>query len=483
MHLDQLLRNIPAKIYGKVESIPVRNLTRDSRCVGVGDIFIARQGQFCNGNDYSSQAVANGAIAVLSSLYNPFLSVVQIIAEDPIALEASLAARFYNNPSRHLDVIGITGTNGKTTVSCLVRELMERSGRRTGLIGTIEHILGENRIVDSFTTPDAILLQKYFAEMVKQNLSAAVMEVSSIGMALGRVRETEFLAGVLTNITSDHLDFHGSLEEYIAAKKQFFASLPEKGIAVVNLDCEYAPSFLNGSQARAVSYAIHQEADYRADRLKLYSSGSSYDIWYQGKVFPCETSLIGEHNVYNVLASLAVVHQFLGGDFADLVRDVRFLSAPKGRLDPILLGPFPVYIDYAHTPDALDNVCRILLQLLPKDGRLIIVFGCGGDRDRVKRPLMAKVSEHYGFSFVTSDNPRTEDPDQIIADICKGFSTDHYVVESDRKLAIEKAISMASDKDIVLVAGKGHEGYQIFKHQTIVFDDREVVCEALAALC
>lgn len=173
--------------------------------------------------------------------------------------------------------------------------------------------------------------------------------------------------------------------------------MPEKGIAVVNLDCEYAPSFLNGSQARAVSYAIHQEADYRADRLKLYSSGSSYDIWYQGKVFPCETSLIGEHNVYNVLASLAVVHQFLGGDFADLVRDVRFLSAPKGRLDPILLGPFPVYIDYAHTPDALDNVCRILLQLLPKYGRLIIVFGCGGDRDRVKRPLMAKVSEHYGF--------------------------------------------------------------------------------------
>ena len=483
MHLDQLLQNIPAKIYGKVESIPVRNLTRDSRCVGVGDIFIARQGRFCDGNDYSAQDVENGAIAVLSSLYNPFLSVVQIVAEDLVALEAYLAARFYKDPSKQLDVIGVTGTNGKTTVSCLVRELMEYKGRRTGLIGTIEHILGANRIIDSFTTPDAVLLQKYFAEMVKQNLSTAVMEVSSIGLSLGRVRETKFLAGVLTNISLDHLDFHGSFEEYVAAKQQLFAALPEQGIAVVNLDCQYAQSFLASSPARGVSYAVHQEADYRAINLRFSSSGSSCDIWYQGEVFPCETSLVGEHNVYNILAALAVVHQILGGDLAELVRYVRHLSAPKGRLDPVLSGPCPVYIDYAHTPDALDNVCKILSQLLPKDGRLIIVFGCGGDRDRSKRPLMAKVSERYGFSVVTSDNPRTEDPERIIADICSGFSTDCYVVEGDRKLAIIKAMSMASDKDIVLVAGKGHEVYQIFKHQTIVFDDREVVCEALASLC
>ncbi|AHH22929.1 UDP-N-acetylmuramoyl-L-alanyl-D-glutamate--2,6-diaminopimelate ligase [Chlamydia muridarum str. Nigg] len=482
MHLDQLLRDIPAKIYGKVESIPVRNLTRDSRCTGVGDIFIARQGQMCNGNDYSGQAVENGAIAILSSLYNPFLSVVQIVTEDLTALEACLAARFYNDPSKRLDVIGVTGTNGKTTVSALARELMEYKGRCTGLVGTIEHILGEHRIIDSFTTPDAILLQKYFAEMVKQNLSSAVVEVSSIGLALGRVRETEFLAGVLTNVSLDHLDFHGSFEEYVVAKKQLFVSLPEHGVAVVNSDCEYAQSFLEISPARGVSYAVHQEADYRAVNLKFSSLGSTFDILYQGNVFSCETSLVGEHNVYNVLAALSVVHQILGGDFAELVHYVRYLSAPKGRLEPVLSGPCPIYIDYAHTPDALDNVCKILSQLLPADGRLIIVFGCGGDRDHSKRPIMAKVAETYGFSVVTSDNPRTEDPDQIIADICSGFSTDRYVIESDRRLAIVKAISMALDKDIVLVAGKGHEVYQIFKHQTIVFDDREVVCEALASI-
>ncbi|MBQ8498330.1 UDP-N-acetylmuramoyl-L-alanyl-D-glutamate--2,6-diaminopimelate ligase [Chlamydia sp.] len=483
MYLDELLRDIPAKVYGKIGSIPVRNLTRDSRCVGVGDIFVAHQGQFCNGNDYAVQAIENGAIAVLSSLYNPFLSVVQVVTEDLIAIEALLAARFYLYPSQQLDVVGVTGTNGKTTVSHLVRELMEHQGRRSGLIGTIEHILGESRIVDSFTTPDAILLQKYFAEMVKQGLSTAVMEVSSIGLSLDRVRETYFLAGVLTNITLDHLDFHGSLENYIAAKQQLFASLPEKGVAVVNLDCQYAQEFLKVTPARGVSYAVHQEADYRAINLKFSSSGSVYDISYQGKIFPCKTALVGEHNVYNVLAALAVVHQVSGGDFEELVHYVGYLSSPKGRLDPVLSGPCPVYVDYAHTPDALDNVCKILLQLLSEGGRLIIVFGCGGDRDHSKRPLMAKVAEQYGFSVVTSDNPRTEDPDQIIAEVCAGFLTDQYVIESDRKSAIVKAISMASDKDIVLVAGKGHESYQIFKHQTIVFDDREVVREVLASLC
>lgn len=477
MNLKQLLCGINAKVYGKVLPIEVRGLTRDSRCVGVGDVFIARCGKLFDGNAFSRLAVDNGAIAVVSSLYNPFLPVVQVVAKDINALEASLSAKFYSNPSESLDVIGITGTNGKTTTSHLIHYLLECEGRESGLIGTIEHVLGGNRVSDCFTTPVPSLLQKYLAEMVKNGLQTATMEVSSIGLELERVSHVKFKVGVFTNVSQDHLDFHETFDRYVLAKQKLFRMLSEDGLAVVNQDSEYVCHFVRSTLARVVTYGLDSASDYRAVNVRLSRDYAEYDLLYQGQLVPCCSPLIGRYNVYNVLAAVATVHQYLSCDLESLVKEIAKAQAPKGRLE-LISGPCPIYIDYAHTPDALCNVCKTLYELLPKEGRLIVVFGCGGDRERSKRVLMAQVVEQYGFAVVTSDNPRTEEPSAIIKEICAGFVSQNFIAEIDRRKAIQLALGLATDKDIVLVAGKGHEAYQVFKHQTIAFDDKQVVQEA-----
>ncbi|EPP35078.1 UDP-N-acetylmuramyl-tripeptide synthetase family protein [Chlamydia ibidis] len=481
MDLKELLHCVDAKVYGKVRPLEVRNLTKNSRYVGVGDIFIAHKGSQYDGNDFASSAVDNGAIAVVSSLYNPFLSVVQVVSPHLYLTESRLAAKYYAYPSNKLGVIGVTGTNGKTTVAHLIKSLLDRMSVPTGLIGTIGHVFGNGDYVqDGFTTPDACLLHKYLAEMVKNHKKAVVMEVSSIGLSLGRVADVSFDIGVFTNLTLDHLDFHDSLDEYLAAKQKLFSNLSTTGLAIVNADSPYVDRFIESTKARIVSYGISRNSDYRACHVKLSSYGVSFDLMHDGKIFSCSSSLIGEHNIYNILAAIAVTHQYLGCDIQHLISEINSISAPKGRLEPIFSGNCPVYIDYAHTPDALDNVCKTLQTLLPEQGRLIIVFGCGGDRERSKRKIMARVAETYGFSVVTSDNPRGEDPEEIINEICTGFVNRNFSIEIDRKQAITYALSIASDRDIVLVAGKGHETYQIFKHQTIPFDDKEVVQEVLS---
>lgn len=481
MDLKTLLNSINARVYGKVSPVEVRSITKNSRCVGSGDIFIAQKGMKYDGNDFAEEAIQNGAIAIASSFYNPFLPIVQIIAEDLLSLEAELSAKCYEYPSKKIAVIGVTGTNGKTTISHLVHFLISHSGQRAGLIGTIAHDLGDSRIQDSFTTPESCLLQKYLAEMVKNRVSVAAMEVSSIGLVSHRLDYVDFDMGIVSNVTSDHLDFHGTIDRYLEAKLLLFSSLKEQGVAIVNADLPYADRFLSATQARTLTYGIDTPSDYQACHISFSRSGAHYEIVHEGQSVPCRSPLIGQYNVYNVLAAVAAVHQKIGGDLGTLVSLIAKAPPPRGRLEPILSGPCPIYIDYAHTPDALDNVCKTLHALLPDQGRLIVVFGCGGDRDRSKRSQMAQVVETYGISVVTSDNPRTEDPQNIIQDICSGFMTRNFFIEIDRKQAIQYALSIALHQDIVLIAGKGHETYQIFKHQTIAFDDREVVYEVLAS--
>lgn len=480
MRLKELLKGIDAQIYGKITHQDVFGLSRDSRCIKVGDIFVAHKGSHVNGNDFAKSAIQNGAVAVLSSLYNPFLPVVQIISNQLAVTEAKLAAKLYGDPSSKLTVFGVTGTNGKTTVTHLIKKLLDASERPSGMIGTIKNVLGKHHIHSHFTTPTASLLQKYFSEMVKNHLQAVAMEVSSIGIALQRVEQTHFDVGILTNITQDHLDFHDTMSEYIAAKLSFFASLPSSGLAVINQDIDYAEEFLASTQARCVTYGFDERSLYRADNIHLTAKNSCFDLHFENQVIPCAFPLIGRHNVHNVLAALAAVHQYIGGDLHALVSNLSSCTAPRGRLELIQGASFPIYIDYAHTPDALNHVCRTLKELLAENGKLITVFGCGGDRDRTKRSLMARASEQYGFSVVTSDNPRGEDPEQIIQDICSGFMTSNFAIQIDRKQAIAYALSLASDNDIVLIAGKGHETYQIFKHNTITFNDKEVVDEWLS---
>ncbi|SPN73552.1 UDP-N-acetylmuramoyl-L-alanyl-D-glutamate--L-lysine ligase,UDP-N-acetylmuramoylalanyl-D-glutamate--2,6-diaminopimelate ligase,Folylpolyglutamate synthase,UDP-N-acetylmuramyl-tripeptide synthetase,Mur ligase middle domain [Chlamydia serpentis] len=481
MDLKELLQGIQAKIYGKIRPFEVRNLTRDSRCVGVGDVFIAHKGRHYDGNDFAAHAVDNGAIAVLSSLYNPFLPIVQVITPYLDKLEAELSAKYYDYPSNKLYTIGVTGTNGKTTVVSLIKALLDSYQKPCGLLGTIEHILGEGVIKDGFTTPTPALLQKYLATMVRQNREAVAMEVSSIGLALGRVAYTNFDAAVLTNITLDHLDFHGSFETYVEAKAKLFSFIPSSGLAVVNADSPYALPCTENTSAKIVTYGIETRADYQATDIQLSCFETKYTLIHREEKFACSSLFIGKHNVYNMLAAISTVHATLNCDLIELLEKIGHCQPPPGRLDPVLIGRCPIYIDYAHTPDALDNVLTGLSELLPKEGRLIVVFGCGGDRDRSKRKLMAQVVERYGFAIVTSDNPRGESPEDIINEICQGFYSKNYCIKIDRKEAITYALSIASDKDIVLVAGKGHEAYQIFKHQTVAFDDKQTVCEVLAS--
>ncbi|WP_201456814.1 UDP-N-acetylmuramoyl-L-alanyl-D-glutamate--2,6-diaminopimelate ligase [Chlamydia sp. 17-3921] len=481
MNLKELLKDISAKIYGKVSTLEVRNFTRDSRYVGVGDIFIACRGSRYDGNDFAADAVNHGAIAILSSLYNPFLSVVQIITPNVEQLEAELASKFYGYPSRKLHVIGVTGTNGKTTVTYLLKVLLDYCKKPSGLVGTIEHFLGNESFHDNFTTPTACLLQKYFAEMVKNHREAVAIEVSSIGLALDRVAQTDFNVGVFTNISLDHLDFHKSFKNYIEAKEKLFKILPQTGVAVINADSLYATRLCKMSSSRYVTYGIKEHADYQACEILLTSSGTRYSLLHKRKKYFCNTAFIGRYNVYNTLAAIAAIHESGFCNLPELLEAIKNVQLPKGRLEPILMGHCPVYIDYAHTPHALSNVLSVLQELLSPKGKLIIVFGCGGDRDRSKRRMMAKVAERFGFSVVTSDNPRNEDPEEIIKEICQGFLTKNYCVEVDRKQAISKAISLASNEDIILIAGKGHETYQIFKHQTISFNDKQIVSEVLAS--
>lgn len=481
MRLKDLLKGIDVQVYGKVTRQEVFGLSRDSRRVHVGDIFIAHRGSHLDGNSFSKSAIQNGAVAILSSWYNPLLPVVQIITDHIALVEAQLAVRLYKDPSAQLGVFGVTGTNGKTTVAHLVQTLSEACGYPSGLIGTIENNLGGYHLQSDFTTPTAAILQKYFAEMVKNRLRTVAMEVSSIGIALHRTAYTHFDVGILTNVTQDHLDFHGTMEAYIEAKKQFFASLAPSAVAVINQDLKETESFLTSTSARCVTYGMGEASSYRAVNLRLSAQNSYFDICFEGQVVPCVSPLIGHHNVYNVLAAIAAVHQYIPCDLEELVHHVRECSSPRGRLEMVQGSSFPVCIDYAHTPDALEHVCRTLSELLVS-GRLITVFGCGGDRDRTKRPLMARAAEKYGFSIVTSDNPRSEDPEKIIGDICLGFEgKDTFAIEIDRKQAIAYALSLASEDDIVLIAGKGHETYQIFKHNTITFSDKEVVEDLLAA--
>lgn len=480
MRLKELLKGIDAQIYGKIAHQEVFGLSRDSRCVKTGDIFIASKGEHVDGNDFSKSAVQNGAVAVLSSLYNPFLPVVQIISNQLAVTEAKLAAKLYGDPSSKLNVFGVTGTNGKTTVAHVIKILLDACGKPSGLIGTIENVLGMHHIRNDFTTPTASILQKYFSEMIKNKLQSVAMEVSSIGIALQRIEHTHFDVGVLTNITQDHLDFHSTMSEYIAAKLSFFSSLPQSGLAVINQDADYSEEFLASTQARCVTYGLDEKSTYRIDNIQLTSKSSYFDLYFEDQVLSCVSPLIGRHNVHNVVAAIAAVHQYVKCDLRELITYLPFCSAPKGRLELIPGASFPIYIDYAHTPDALDHVCRTLQELLVEKGRLIIVFGCGGDRDRTKRELMARISENYGFSIITSDNPRGEDPEQIIQDICSGFVKSNFAIKIDRKQAIAYALSLASDDDIVLIAGKGHETYQIFKHNTVTFNDKEVVDELLS---
>ncbi len=475
MKLKKLLLDIPSIEVRGSKEVEIKGLCNNSKIAAPGDLFFAKKGFTQSGAEFAKEAILSGAVAIVTDFYDPFLqNVVQVICSDVSFLESLLAKRFYQDPSKDLFLVGITGTNGKTTCSYLIKYLLDSLEMPCGLIGTIEWIIKNKVYPSRYTTPDILTNQKLLHEMVASGCLASVMEVSSHGLDQGRVSGLAFSAAVFTNLTQDHLDYHKTMEEYGKAKARLFSSLSKTKVAIVNADSFWTSTMIKECSCSILTYGFSKEADLRAEELTLSAQGSRCFICYKEERVPFFSSLVGKFNMYNLLAAIAVGIS-LGKELQKILSILSSFIAVQGRLERVENSSSKnIFVDYAHTEDALQNTLSTLREL--SKGKLICVFGCGGNRDKEKRPKMGAVAVELADEvFVTSDNPRGEVPETIIAEILAGIPTlDKVRVEVDRKIAIEKAIEVLGPQDILLIAGKGHENTQIFIDHAIHFDDRIV---------
>jgi len=469
-----------ARAFGDLERVAL-GIAHDSRRVRPGGVFVALRGERADGHAFVASAVETGARAVVvdeayAREHPPLPGVATIVVPDTRLALSRLSAAFYGYPSRGLSVVGVTGTNGKTTTTHLIATILEEAGIPCACIGTLGASLGGTNWPLDNTTPLALELQGLLAEMRERGAAAAAMEVSSHALALERVADVEFRTGVLTNVTRDHLDFHGTFEAYAAAKRSLFDRVPS---AVLCIDDPFGRRWadeLRASGREVLTYGFAEDARVRALDLAASARGS----WFRVDSRPFTLPLPGRFNVSNALAALAVARSF-GVDDATSARALAASPPVPGRMEHFAGGGIDVLVDYAHTPDALDAVLRAAREAAP--AKLVVVFGCGGDRDRGKRPQMGRVARSLADRvFVTSDNPRREEPGTIVAAVLEGIDDRRGVeVEPDRRRAIRRAIAEAGAGDVVVVAGKGHETYQLVGDKVFPFDDRDEVRAALAA--
>ena len=467
-------------------------LAYDSRKVKKGCLFFAITGEKTDGNDYIDAAVEAGAVAIVTEKprQNPHATVIVV----PNAREAmaDLSSGFFRNPSLPLKMAGVTGTNGKTTFSFLLKAICQEAQMPSGLIGTVRYEIGERQLPATRTTPESLDLQDMLFQIRSAGCKAAVMEVSSHALTQDRVRAVEFDVGVFTNLTQDHLDFHKTMEQYFEAKSLLFSGLlqqKKKAKAVINIDDRFGVKLADrfADKLPLITYGLGVKADFQATNIQIDFNGTSYHLEVHrlsglahGKSYLVRLPLIGRFNVYNSLAAIAAASA-MGIDVRTAVKSLANAPSVPGRLEMVpAKRQFKVFVDYAHTPDALVNVMRTLKELSPR--RLLVVFGCGGNRDRAKRPLMAAaVSELADYAIITSDNPRKEKPEAILEEVATGFRGTNFETIPDRKEAIFRAVALAESRDIVLIAGKGHETYQEFADHTIPFDDMQIARQALEA--
>ena len=484
--LRRLAAAVPQISWSGLRPVWIRSLAYDSRQAQPGSLYVALPGARVHGNHFVEEAVRRGAAAVLGDADVRAPKGIPVgRVERPRLAMAELAAEFYGHPSRDLRVIGITGTNGKTTTSFLTRHLLRGAGMACGLIGTIHYAMGQRQLPATRTTPEAPDLQRMFAESLQGGDEALVMEVSSQGLAADRLHGVEFSAGVFTNLSEDHLDFHHTKQAYFAAKRELFELMAEHRAAapaIINTDDDYgqalaAEPWLAG---RVMRFGLSEAADVRARHVEQAPAGSRFEVVSPWGADWVELPLAGGFNVLNALASIATGGS-LGISMDSMAASLRGMTAVPGRLERVLdaRGKRHIFVDYAHTEDALRHVLQTLRASSP--GRLVCVFGCGGDRDKGKRPRMGAVAaELADLAIVTSDNPRTEPPEDILADILKGMDGGGPpLVDVDRAKAIALGLSETGEGDVLVVAGKGHETYQEIGSRMIHFDDREVIRQLL----
>ena len=464
----------PVEVVGRTP-VDVTDLAYDARDAGPGSLYFCVPGSRADGHDFAPEAVANGAVALV--VQRPLeLPVPQLVVEDARRAMPVAADEFFARPTEELEVAGVTGTNGKTTTAFLLYAILAAAGRRPGLLGTIESRVGGERRPAIRTTPEAIDLQRTFREMLDAGDLSAAVEATSHGSELGRLDRVRFSALVFTNLTQDHLDFHGTLERYFDAKRRLFTEArPPAAVNVADEHGRRLAQELRGHN-ELVTFGLVDDAELRPEELELGPRGARF----RAGGIELETRLRGRFNVENVLGAVAAA-RLLGIDDDAIAYGVRELRGVPGRFEAVDEGqPFAVLVDYAHTPDSLENVLRTARDLA--QNRLICVFGCGGDRDRGKRPLMGRIATDLAdLAIVTSDNPRSEEPEAIIAEILDGAGSEAEV-EADRREAIVRAVATAGEGDVVVIAGKGHEQGQQFADHTIPFDDREVASDALRRL-
>jgi UDP-N-acetylmuramoyl-L-alanyl-D-glutamate--2,6-diaminopimelate ligase len=481
------------RVAAREAALPVSGVAYDSRLATTGSVFVALRGLQADGTAFARDAVARGALAVVSEAKAPegFPVPWLEVSDGRLAL-AALAAAFFNDPSSKLMLVGITGTNGKTTTAYLLQSIFEAAGVRCGRIGTVGHRIGTREVEAARTTPEAPELQRMLRDMVAHGSGACVMEVSSHALVLRRADYLHFAAGIFTNLTRDHLDFHRDMEDYFAAKRRLFALLPDSAPGIANLD-DPRGAEVAAAAARRITYAIDAAADVRPGPLSLSLEGLAFEVHTPRGSVQIRSPLVGRPNAYNVLAAVAAAAA-LDVPIAAIEKGIASLVHVPGRFEVVssAYDDVRVVVDYAHTDDALKNLLETARPLA--SGRIITVFGCGGDRDRTKRPLMGAVAARLSdLVIITSDNPRSEDPGQIVEEIKRGIvmpperlkgqtgarSTPHLAIV-DRRAAIERAVHDAGPGDLVLVAGKGHEKYQVIGDRVLPFDDVEVARSALA---
>jgi len=481
-NLNNILTNLTIiKTYGKT-NMQFNEIQFNSRAVKENDVFIAQKGAVVDGHKYIHNAIENGAkVIVFDDVYFKDFAegITYIQVENSNVALAQMASNFYDNPSAKLNLIGITGTNGKTTIATLLYNLFKKAGYKVGLLSTVVIKINEEEIEATHTTPDSLTINRLLNKMVEKGVTYCFMEVSSHGIHQSRTSSLTFKGGVFTNLTHDHLDYHKTFAEYRDVKKQFFDELPKDAFALVNIDDKNGSVMLQNTQAIKLTYALKTSADYKVRILENQLSGlllqiNNTEVW---------TKLIGEFNAYNLVAIFGVATE-LNLDKMEILRLISELNSVSGRFQYTISNDgITAIVDYAHTPDALKNVLETINDIRDKSAKVITVVGCGGDRDKTKRPKMAYIATQLSNQAVfTSDNPRSEDPEVIIEEMENGVpkeKEDKYVSITNRKQAIKTACKLAKKGDIILIAGKGHENYQIIKGVKSHFDDYEIVNELL----
>lgn len=477
MKLSELTKDITIKENYKFDDVDICGISYNSHTTQAGDIFVCLRGEHVDGHNFAEEAVNKGAVAIMCETKLE-LNVPQIIVASTEQSIAPLANTFYNAPSRDINLIGVTGTNGKTTVTHLIQRIIEANNNKCALIGTLGYKLSSDGTYNEakHTTPQAPELQRTLT-LIKDEakIKYVSMEVSSHSLVQNRVGGCQYNCGVFTNLTQDHLDYHVTMNRYFDAKALLFKRLKSGDYAVINKDDSWAEKLISviDKDVKICTYGIKNDADIKAENIKFSSKGVSFDCITPDNRYNINLSMNGMFSVYNVLAALGVAYSY-GFDIKKAIEVLEPIKGVAGRFEIVVHNPL-VIVDYAHTPDGLENVLKAAREITPADGKLLCVFGCGGDRDVTKRPKMGAIAEALADKvIVTSDNPRSEDPQQIITDILTGFkSVNEVIVEADRGKAIAYIKEIAKPNDVVVIAGKGHENYQILNNGTIHFDDRE----------